>query len=301
MGRELEGPLSPLRRLTDFKYRGRFIASRAGPTAHQGIPLDVAQLLARFDAEMRARPPPEAGTRVERVGPVVRVLGESCWVSFSQLTSSNARAVIADQTAFFRSHGKRVEWKVYGHDLPPDLGELLREAGYAPDPAEALMVFDLANALEPGPWPTGVEIRRVTDHDGLDTAVAVSHDAFGHGEGWAVGEYARRLADPGLAVLLAYADGVPVASGRLEMPPGRSFASLWGGGTAPSYRGRGIYRTLVAARAEMARGRGYRFLTVDAQPTSRPILERLGFQALTSITGWVLGPTRGGAAGAQPS
>ena len=263
--------------------------------------MDPVQILARFDSEMRARPPPEAGTRVERAGPVVRVLGDSCWIAFSQLASSDARAAVAEQTAFFRSLGKRVEWKVYGHDTPPGLGELLREAGYAPDPAETLMVFDLSEALESGPTAHGIEIRRVTDRGGLETAVAVSRDAFGRGEGWAVEEYARRLAAPSLVILLASVDGTPVASGRLEMPPDRAFASLWGGGTSPAYRGRGIYRALVAARAEMARGHGYRFLPVDALPTSRPILERLGFRALTSITGWVLDPGRGGTGGPQPS
>ena len=263
--------------------------------------MDVAQVLARFDSEMRADPPPEPGTQVERVGSVVRVLGDSCSVSFSQLTPSDAGAVIAEQTAFFRSLGKRVEWKVYGHDLPSDLGERLREAGYAPDPTETFMVFDLADALDPGPRPAGVEIRRVTDRGGLETAVAVGHDAFGRGEGWTFEEYAGRLSGPSLAILLAYADGAPVASGRLEMPPDRRFASLWGGGTAPSHRGRGIYRALVGARAELARRRGYRFLTVDALPTSRPILERVGFRPLTSITGWVLEPGHDERGEAQPS
>jgi hypothetical protein len=37
----------------------------------------------------------------------------------------------------------------------------------------------------------------------------------------------------------------------------------------------------VAARARDARAFGARYLIVDALPTSRPILERLGFQWLT--------------------
>ena len=271
------------------------------PIARPERPLDANEILARFDSEMRAHPPRERGMRIERSGPVVRVLGDSCWISYSRLTSANARTVIAEQTAFFRARGVRVEWKVYGHDLPAELGDLLQEAGYAPDPTETLMVFDLSDRLPVVPKPSRVEIRRVTDRSGLETAVAVSQEAFGPGEDWSVEGYARRLADPSLAVLLALADGVPAASGRLEMPAGRSFASLWGGGTSPPYRGRGIYGTLVAARAEIARERGYRFLTVDALSTSRPILERLGFRALTRITGWMLDPVGGGSGGPQPS
>ena len=76
----------------------------------------------------------------------------------------------------------------------------------------------------------------------------------------------------------------------MELAPGRSFAGLWGGGTVLGYRSRGIYRGLVAARAREALRRGYRYLTVDARETSRPVLARLGFSALTSITGWKLKP-----------
>ncbi|HEY0793243.1 MAG TPA: hypothetical protein VGD78_19420 [Chthoniobacterales bacterium] len=54
----------------------------------------------------------------------------------------------------------------------------------------------------------------------------------------------------------------------------------------PSHRGGGLYRALVAARANEARRLGCRFLTVEARETSSPILERLGFVALTRVTGW---------------
>ena len=77
----------------------------------------------------------------------------------------------------------------------------------------------------------------------------------------------------------------------MELPPKRSFASLWGGGTLPAYRGRGLYRGLVAHRAAEALRGGYRFLTIDARDaTSRPILERLGAVPLVGTTGWRLRP-----------
>ncbi len=79
-----------------------------------------------------------------------------------------------------------------------------------------------------------------------------------------------------------------MASGGLQLPRGRAFAGLYSGGTVPDYRGRGAYRALVAARAAEALRRGYRYLTVDARETSRPILQRLGFQALATIRGWTL-------------
>ena len=83
---------------------------------------------------------------------------------------------------------------------------------------------------------------------------------------------------------LVVEQGVAVSGGRVDLPRGSDFAGLFGGITLPEHRGRGLYRATVARRAELARERGYRFLYVDALPTSRPILERLGFVALTTTT-----------------
>jgi hypothetical protein len=44
---------------------------------------------------------------------------------------------------------------------------------------------------------------------------------------------------------------------------------------------------LVEVRARAARERGYRYLTVDAADTSLPILRRMGFVPLTSVTAWM--------------
>jgi hypothetical protein len=46
---------------------------------------------------------------------------------------------------------------------------------------------------------------------------------------------------------------------------------------------------MVAARTADARRRGFRYLTVDARETSRPILERLGFEPVAKLTAWRLG------------
>jgi len=67
----------------------------------------------------------------------------------------------------------------------------------------------------------------------------------------------------------------------IRFHPRSSFASLWGGSTVPERRRRGLYTALLAVRAQEARRRGYRFLTIDASPMSRPICEKHGFQFLT--------------------
>ncbi|HEY3017227.1 MAG TPA: GNAT family N-acetyltransferase, partial [Gaiellaceae bacterium] len=58
----------------------------------------------------------------------------------------------------------------------------------------------------------------------------------------------------------------------------------------PEWRRRGIYRALVAYRARLAERRGRRYLQVDASDESRPILERLGFVAVTTTTPFVWSP-----------
>jgi predicted acetyltransferase len=63
--------------------------------------------------------------------------------------------------------------------------------------------------------------------------------------------------------------------------PHSQFADLWGGSTLPNCRGRGLYTAVLAARVQEAVQRGYRFLTIDASPMSRPIVARHGFRLLT--------------------
>ncbi|MFE0517291.1 GNAT family N-acetyltransferase, partial [Streptomyces sp. NPDC058964] len=99
---------------------------------------------------------------------------------------------------------------------------------------------------------------------------------------------ARLAADPGTIVaVVALAGDEPVSAARLEPVPGTRFAGLWGGGTVEEWRGRGIYRALVAQRARAAASLGYRYLQVDAVARSRPILERLGFHSLSTTTPYV--------------
>jgi GNAT superfamily N-acetyltransferase len=45
----------------------------------------------------------------------------------------------------------------------------------------------------------------------------------------------------------------------------------------PAFRGRGMYRALVRARLAHAAARGATLALVHAEPTSSPVLQRLGF------------------------
>jgi predicted acetyltransferase len=65
--------------------------------------------------------------------------------------------------------------------------------------------------------------------------------------------------------------------------PGRNFATLFGGATLMEYRKRGLYTSLLHSRLREIRERGYPFAVVEAGPTSKPIVEKHGFQHLTTV------------------
>lgn len=255
--------------------------------------MDPAAVLAAYDTQIRREARADGtGARVERDGPVVRYVSPDAdgWsaVVWSDLDAGTADAAIAAQLRYFA--GRRFEWKLYAHDRPADLGDRLRAAGFTAEEPESLMVAEIA-ALPAAPeLPPGVSLEWVTDAAGVAALVAVHEEVFGIEHAWLGRALTAQLAEqrrtgvPRVAALLAVADGRPVSSGRVELHVGTEFASVWGGGTLPQWRRRGLYRALVATRAARAAALGYRYLQVDAGPESRPILSRLGFVELTTTT-----------------
>ncbi|MGX1372210.1 hypothetical protein RKD19_007569 [Streptomyces canus] len=102
--------------------------------------MDHAAVLALFDRDMREGAQPDGpGARVERTGRVVRqVATEHGWngVVWSGLDAASADEAIAQQIAYYTGLGREFEWKLYGHDLPVDLGQRLRAAGFTAEPEE---------------------------------------------------------------------------------------------------------------------------------------------------------------------
>ncbi|MDA0165212.1 hypothetical protein OM076_33400 [Solirubrobacter ginsenosidimutans] len=252
--------------------------------------MDPRAVLAAYDEQIRRSPAPDVPTgTVERERDVVRCIsGALGWngVTWSALENTDADAVIAAQVTRFAELGHAWEWKHYSYDRPRDLPDRLVAAGFTRGPAEALLVAELAALTLDASPPAGVDLRAVVDEEGVDAMVSVHDEVFGedHSGLGKVLLNALRHQPGSFAGVIADAGDTPIAAGRVEFNAGTEFASLWGGGTVAAWRGRGVFRSLVAHRAALAAARGFRYLQVDALPASRPILKRLGFVELATTT-----------------
>lgn len=265
--------------------------------------LDPAALLSTYDRQLRAYVPDPlpAGVSVERDGPLLRFLGYGgggflTYVDLAGLAGAELDALIARQREVFARRAEPVEWKLHGHDQPADLPDRLTAAGFVPEDRETVVVGPVALVAGALPVvPEGVRLREVTAREDLERIAAMESAVWGEDRSGHADMLAKELAaDPGsLTIVVAESTdgaGEVASAGWIRYVPGTRFATLWGGSTLPQWRRRGIYRALVAYRARLAQARGFTMLQVDASDDSRPILQRLGFVAVTTTTPYVYTP-----------
>lgn len=180
----------------------------------------------------------------------------------------------------------RVEWKTRGHDHTPGLHEALLAHGFAPNEPESIMIGQAAELAVDAQLPDGVLLRTVTAEAEVRAMSAMAAEVFGDHDGDQVADaLLRRLGrDDGMQLWVAEAADQIVSAGRLEPVHGTDFAGIWGGATRPEWRGRGIYRTLTAARARAALAAGKSLIHSDSTEDSRPILERSAFVKVSTTT-----------------
>lgn len=203
-------------------------------------------------------------------------------ITHSQLTVSNARNTILEQVNYFEGIGQAFEWKVHDYDEPADLKERLRSVGFIVQEAEALVVLDLEDAPEILWQPILHHIQRITEPKELVDVEIVEQQAWDEDAAW-VHHYlggALRNYPHQMSVYVAYIDGQPASAAWTFFPEHSQFASLWGGATIGHFRKQGLYTALLAVRVQEAKARGVNYLTVDASPMSRPILEKFGFELI---------------------
>ena len=260
--------------------------------------MSTAELLAAYDAQLRMEAEVADATEWHRHGPLVRARwGDSGFVSgrdLTDLTPEQLVSLVADSLAWFRDETAvtEVEWKTRGHERA-DLLDLLTAHGFVADEEETVMVGRADLLDRPVDLPDGLVVRRAGEGGDLRDDVAraglLQAEVFGHPARELeerLSAYADEPERSGLWIAET-ADGQVGSAGRLDVVPGTEFAGLWGGGTHADWRGRGIYRALVAARARAALDLGVVYLHSDCTPMSRPILERSGLLPITTTTPYV--------------
>jgi GNAT superfamily N-acetyltransferase len=259
---------------------------------------DVDTLLRAYEEQLRAHVPDRLPERVsvDRDGPLLCMVGfgDRGMVEYRDLDGlegAELDRLIARQVEFFAERGEPFEWKLHGHDRPADLSERLRAAGFVPEDEETVVIAPVDAIGSESSLPDGVVLREARDRADLCRIAELEQAVWEEDGDWVDSLAEEREADPdGLRIFLAEVGDLAVCAGWVRFPSGTEFATLWGGGTRPGWRRRGIYRALVVHRARLAAERGRRYVEVDASDDSRPILERLGFVAVTTTTPYVWSP-----------
>lgn len=270
-------------------------------SSHYRSPVTPAELLDAYDRELRVDGELAGALARRGHGPLHWAeFDHGGFVTYENLGGVQGEeldALITKTVKHYRDYSdvSSFEWKTRGHDAPADLGARLVAHGLVAEETETVMVGPAAALLSAPPVPSGVLVRRAGEHPHtmvdlfMDVAAIMSFQVGVFGADRAV-----RLESTVASVRageqeywIAEHDGLVVATGSLRPVPDTRFAGIWGGGVHPSWRGRGLYRALVAARAASALEQGYDLIHADCTDMSRPILERSGLVAVTTTTPYV--------------
>src|ERR1043165_4206722 len=144
--------------------------------------MNTNNLLVRYDQDLRSLVTyPEA--RKEITGDVVRIIRQAPGMNVVAFTFANETKLhdaIHREVEYFSPMNQPFTWKVYDHDLLPNLKGELVSHGFASDedPAD-VMVLDINKAPAELLRPIKADIRRVTDVDGLKDVIYVLDNVWG--------------------------------------------------------------------------------------------------------------------------
>jgi len=203
-------------------------------------------------------------------------------VLVSRVAQSEAEHVIDEVISQYRALGKPVKWCTGPWTEPPDFGDRLARRGFSSWATRGMGVSTDVRVASGGATARIVNVDADLDAY-VSTSIAAWSNPTSNGETLRV---AMRAA-LGRELVAFVVDGLGAGALLLR----EDYGYLVGTAVVERERGRGVYRSLVAARLAFLRARDIEFAVTHAhESTSAPILEHLGFETLFRGRCYVLEP-----------
>lgn len=231
-----------------------------------------------------------------------------CWPAhLSSPTSGRVQAWISSSRPFLeiraeverlaREWGADEVWWWAEGEVGPAVDEALRFAGAELTVTQVVMARSLvggdADAWFADADPPGVATTVVSDEAAFRALAEVETAGWGRvppPPAVLVEDWERLRADlesSAAFALVATMDGTPASVGRCRLFG--SVIRLFGAVTLPSFRRRGLYTSVLAARCRLGHAQGATLALTKARPgTSAPVLEQAGFRSYGAERCWRL-------------
>ena len=168
------------------------------------------------------------------------------------------------------------------------LGECDRDLEAAAEKADFPEVFDapsmvLATRVTEPKIPTNVEIKRVTDEQGVIDARNINAEAyesleFPKAQTEAIFGMPAHLLAPQLTIYVAYLNGQPVST-AMTLLTGQIAGVYWVG-TKPMARGYGLAEACCRLASNMGFSKGAKQIVLQASPMGEAIYQRMGYRTI---------------------
>jgi ribosomal protein S18 acetylase RimI-like enzyme len=258
-----------------MQFVDRALARRL-ESAEEMPQVDCARMYQKMRPEMGAAFEPICGGHMIFAG-LNSPIGHACGLGFDgPMTAADMDRL----EAFYRSHGAPAQVDLCPL-TDPSLLELVKERGYGIHELNNVLyrsLRDLPDAAD----PVGVEIRRGRLEEASIFSDILSRSFFENAD--APEGFAEMLAPlfmfPEALTFVASVNGNPVAAAAGRVIPDHKIFALFGAGTLPDFRGRGIQSALLRTRMIAAAEAGCELVVVVTQggTTSYRNCVRLGFE-----------------------
>jgi ribosomal protein S18 acetylase RimI-like enzyme len=174
-------------------------------------------------------------------------------------------------------YSDQIDWLVFPHDQPADLGKRLEARGMPGGPGGNWLWTDLTSLGTNTTVPDHFRIEQVRNDQMLAEWVHVSEAGFGSELALFYDAYARHGYGPDAFSLhyIGYLDDTPVTAGTLLDAGG--CASIYDVSTPPAFRHRGFGRAITHTLMQEIHDRGYTDTWIWSSNMAKSIYQKLGY------------------------